>query len=659
MDENLKRGFYLGEWEVEPMRGQLVGPSGTAHVEPKVMEVLVALASKPGQVVERNELVDEVWAGRAVSDEPLNRCIAKLRRLLDDSRTDPKFIETVPKRGYRLVAPVKSIMPADAPGDSPETRVRQAWLIRVIAELRHRKVSRKEMVTLGILAIVAILFVSLSARLVLNGDSPGSQDEKGATPSIAVLPFSNLSEGSKNDYFSDGLSEEILNRLTGVNGLTVVARTSSFSFKGSNDDAKTIAKRLAVTHLLNGTVRRDGDRIRISAELVDRDGFRLWSQGYEGILDNIFTLQDTIANDIVAQVGPALPIEDADTPIKTVPPTDDLNAYELVLRGRFHLQRRDEGPLRRSISLFENAIALDDNYGDAYVGLATAYALMPFYSYEPVETAFDFAMTTIEKGARKDPSVDSKAAGIMSFMRYHSEWRWIEAEIGFRRALDYSPNDPELLQWYSQFLGGVGRTEDALHQATRAKQLDGLSPVVNHRLAIVYMWMNENDLARTQYELADELGMEPATNPGAYMILLLRLGKYDDARSLMTGLQTVLGYGTDWIDPVLTAIQEPQYMPAAVEAVARAEQNDGISKQYLFGVWVYLNETDRALDVALELIQDRPSFNAEFLFSEESRALRSNPRFGDLVRAMGLDRYWDNFGWPKMCQREEEQIVCN
>lgn len=143
------------------------------------------------------------------------------------------------------------------------------------------------------------------------------------------------------------------------------------------------------------------------------------------------------------------------------------------------------------------------------------------------------------------------------------------------------------------------------------------------------------------------------------MILLLRLGKYDDARSLMTGLQTVLGYGTDWIDPVLTAIQEPQYMPAAVEAVARAEQNDGISKQYLFGVWVYLNETDRALDVALELIQDRPSFNAEFLFSEESRALRSNPRFGDLVRAMGLDRYWDNFGWPKMCQREEEQIVCN
>jgi len=659
MDENLKRGFYLGEWEVEPMRGQLVGPSGTVHVEPKVMEVLVALAGKPGQVVERNELVDEVWAGRAVSDEPLNRCIAKLRRLLDDSRTDPKFIETVPKRGYRLVAPVKSIMPADAPGDSPETRVREAWLIRVIAELRHRKVSRTKMVTMGILAIVAILFVSLSARLVLNGDSPGSQDEKGATPSIAVLPFSNLSEGSKNDYFSDGLSEEILNRLTGVNGLTVVARTSSFSFKGSNEDAKTIAKKLAVTHLLNGTVRRDGDRIRISAELVDRDGFRLWSEGYEGILDNIFTLQDTIANDIVAQVGPALPIEDADTPIKTVPPTDDLNAYELVLRGRFHLQRRDEGPLRRSISLFENAIALDDDYGDAYVGLATAYALMPFYSYEPVETAFDFAMTTIEKGARKDPSVDSKAAGIMSFMRYHSEWRWIEAEIGFRRALDYSPNDPELLQWYSQFLGGVGRTEDALHQATRAKQLDRLSPVVNHRLAIVYMWMNENDLARTQYELADELGMGPATNPGAYMILLLRLGKYDDARSLMTGMQTVLGYGTDWIDPVLTAIQEPQYMPAAVEAVARAEQNDGISKQYLFGVWVYLNETDRALDVALELIQDRPSFNAEFLFAEESRALRSNPRFGDLVRAMGLDRYWDNFGWPKMCQREEEQIVCN
>ena len=746
MNVDLKRGFTLGDWEVQPLRGRIVGPGGTIHLEPKIMEVLVVLAGRPGEVIERSDLVHEVWGKRAVTDEPLTRCIAELRRMLNDSREKPEYIQTIPKRGYRLVAPVSARATATAEMAANQASAAAAAtqiappssrLYRLIRELRRRKVFRMaaayavtswimlqladvvfepmeipiwvmntlilavifgfplallcawlfevtpsgikfdvrgehrkpgtvgstEMITVGGFILVAILFVTLSARIVLRQTSDEELSEIVTQApqllSIAVLPFANLSDESENEYFSDGLSEEIMNRLASVNGLSVVARTSSFSFKGSNKDAKTIANELKVSYLLDGSVRKDGDRIRISAQLVNSDGYRLWSKSYEGVLDNVFSLQDTIANDIVTEVRPALPVGDSKAPIRTEPPTENMSAYELVLRGRFHLQRRNEGPLKRSASLFGRAIELDGHYGDAYVALATANALLPFYSYEPVDEAFDLAMTTIERGAQKDPSVDTKAAGIMAFMLFYSEWRWIESEIGFRRALDYSPKDAELLQWYSHFLASVGRSEEALDYAIRAKELDRLSPVVNQRLAITYMWANQNELARQHFELAAELGMAPTANPEAYVILLTRLGKYDEVRSLMIGLQKMLGHATDWVDPVLTAIQTPEARPAAIEAVVRAERNNNISKQHLYGAWIYLGETDRALDVALQLIHDRPGFNAEFLFAAETQELRTNPRFAELIRAIELHRYWENFGWPEACRADGEQIVCH
>ena len=301
---------------------------------------------------------------------------------------------------------------------------------------------------------------------------------------------------------------------------------------------------------------------------------------------------------------------------------------------------------------------MDEHYGDAYVALATAYGLLPFYSYEPVDETFDLAMAIIGKGAQRDASVHTKAAGIMAFMLFYSEWRWIESEIGFRRALEYAPHDAEVLQWYSHFLASVGRLREALDYAMRAKQLDRLSPVVNQRLAVAYMWMNEDELARQHFELAKELGMAPTANPEAYIILLIRLGEYEEARSLMIGLQKLLGHEAEWIDQVLKAIREPEAKPAAIEAVLRAERENNISKQHLYAAWLYLNETDRALDVAFKLMLDRPGFNAEFLFAAETQALRRSSRFGDLIHALGLHRYWENFGWPDMCRPKGKQVVC-
>jgi tetratricopeptide (TPR) repeat protein len=378
------------------------------------------------------------------------------------------------------------------------------------------------------------------------------------------------------------------------------------------------------------------------------------------VLEDVFSLQDTIANDIVSQVRPSLPVDTQKDPIETVPPTHDLEAYELVLRGNFHLQRRNEGPLKRSIGLFEEAISLDDRYGDAYVGLATAQALLPSYSYETPEESFSSAMATIEKGAQFDSSVPIKASGIKSFILYNSQkWSWIASENGFRQALDYTPDNAEVLQWYSLFLSSTGRFEDSLLVAERAQQLDPLSPVVNHRLAIAHLWANNDDEALRYFERARELGMPSMSIPGAYIILMLRNGEYEKPRQVLAGVQRMLGLGSYWLDAFFAALEDPKLVPSAVTAVEKAAENGDVPRRYLYPIWTYLQQDDRALDAAFDLVQDPPKFNTEFLFSRESAVLRANPRFEQLVQIIGLRRYWEEFEWPDTCQPAGESVVCN
>jgi TolB-like protein/DNA-binding winged helix-turn-helix (wHTH) protein/tetratricopeptide (TPR) repeat protein len=637
LNTDLKQGFYLGDWEVQPLRGVVNGPSGPIHVEPLVMDVLIVLASRPGEVVERSELVDLVWQGRAMSDEPLNRCISQLRRAFDDSSRSHEIVETVPQRGYRLVAPVRPLADSVLPSKS-----RRPWL------------------RISIVAATAVVAALLGMTYIMSGT--GSRSASAPTVadnSIAVLPFENVGDDDSEDYFSDGLTEEIMNRLASVAGLTVAARTSSFAFKGSDEDARSIADKLGVALLLDGSIRKDGDRVRISAYLINRDGFEIWSATYEGVLTNVFALQDDISNTIVRQIAPELITEDDEPRIRTERPTHDMRAYDHVLQGRYHLARRGEEPLRRSIALFQEAITLDESYADAYVGLAAAYALLPFYSRETAESSFDLAMAIIEKGAQVSASVDSKASGILAFILYHSEWRWIEAESAFRKALQYTPNDAELLNWYSVFLAGVGRSEEALEVAIRAKDLDRLSPVINQRLAVTYLWTGNDELAAEYFDIANELGMAPAMQPEAYVILLLRQQEYDVARWLLIAQQKISGFDTEWVEALFMAIQEPEYLGEAVQAVLRAEESGDISALHLFGVWVYLDEVERAIDAALALIRDRVSFNTEFLFAKESSALRQHPRFGEVIRGIKLDHYWDYFGWPAMCQSQGTNIVCH
>jgi TolB-like protein/tetratricopeptide (TPR) repeat protein len=504
------------------------------------------------------------------------------------------------------------------------------------------------------LGLAAAALVAVGSLIMWLGGFPKLDDA-----SIAVLPFENLGDDPGQDDLGRGLAEEIRQRLASVDSLAVAGRTSSQAAAGPNKDAATIAEELAVRHLLEGSIRVDGQDIRIAASLLQANGHEVWSKTYEMPLTDVFELQDRIANDIVGQVAPEIDAGGQSMLISTAESTQNPEAYLLRVRGQEQLASRSEGPLRRAITLFEKAIELDGRYADAYVGLATAHALLPFYSDESMAESFDRARSIIARGARADGTVDTKAAGIVAFMLFHSEWRWIESENAFRVALQNQPDDPELLNWYSLFQASVGRSGASLETAIRARDLEPLSPVVNQRLAVAYLWVNENELAQEQFAIAAEQGMPVTTQPEAYLVLLLRQEKLEIARLLMAGQQKLQGLDADWVDALFVAMQDPSHKPAAVEAVEQAVASGDISDLHLFGVWIYLDETERAIDTALRLTEYRILFIPEFLFAVETAGLRRHPRFAEVVRAIGLDRYWDYFGWPELCRRaEDDAIVC-
>ena len=654
----LKQGFKLGSFEVRPLTGEVSGADGTAHLEPKVMEVLAALAQRPGEVVERDELLARVWGARAaVADEPLTRCIAELRRVLGDSRQTPAFIQTIPKRGYRLLCPVTPLAgrlpaPPVAPDAPPAAEPSPAAAPHTPAPARARA-THPAAIGGGLaaaLALTVIAFWAMGRDTVENGSA-----EPIARNTIAVLPFT-VGGSPDSAYFGEGLADEILNRLSAVDGLQVVARTSSFAVHASTDDARTIGQRLAVAHLVEGTVRRDGERVKIDVKLVDaRRGNIMWNAPYEGVLGDIFALQDEIANTIVAKLRDTVPTDLPAAPIATSAPTTNIDAYQFLLRGRQELNRRDENSLRRSILLFQQAIELDPRYGQAYVELAKAYVLLPSYSAEIQDEMFDLALATLAAGEH-DAEIDDSMQVVLALVAY-ARWDWIAAEVAFRRALEHGPNDPDLLVWYSQFLAAVGRPAASVERARRAREVDLLSPVVNHRLSVASMWVDADNDSVRYAKVAEELGMGPT--PDAYIVLKLREGDYAAVRPLLIGVQTMFARPTAWVDPLLEALAHPERRPQAVEALARAEQARDVPPKYLFGSWLYLGEPERAIDAGLRLVNDRSSFNVEFVFSREARELRRHPRFGELVRAIGLNRYWDRFGWPETCRHTGDTITCD
>lgn len=354
---------------------------------------------------------------------------------------------------------------------------------------------------------------------------PAKQTAAAAAPSIAVLPFVNMSADSANEYLSDGITEELIDALTHFEDLRVASRTSAFAFKGKPADVSEIGTRLKVATVLEGSVRREGSRVRLTAQLVDvANGYHLWSQTYEREMKDVFAVEGELARSIAATLRPRLfPASPRD---KT--PTQDPEAHDLYLRGRLFWNRRTERDLTKAVALFEQASQHDPRYALAYVGVADSYLLLIDYGTAPKAEMLPKARAAALRALEIDSDFAEPHATLGLIRIHERDWRGAEGE--FRRAIELNPGYPTAHHWYADVLAALGRPEAALSEAKLALRLDPTSMAINSEVASVYYFLREYDRAIEQGRRAVELNPD---SPGPHILLALaHLKKGATAESL-------------------------------------------------------------------------------------------------------------------------------
>lgn len=620
--EDLEKGFTIGDWDVLPGRGVLRRGEHEERPEPKVFAVLLSLAGRDGELVTRDELVDEVWDGRPTSDEPVNRCLSQLRGHLDDRAKPHEYIETLQRRGYRLMKPVELHQRIESPvaQESEASPGPSPRLWRIVAAL----------MALGFLATIALTM------------RPWGTDTD--IRSIAVMPIENLSGDPANQYIVDGIKNVLARRLSEAPELTI--KNTRVSYDG---EPSYIADLLDVDGVLSGAVQLQNSTLKVTY-LVSRgrDNVTVGSGEVNGELAEIFALQERLANEVLSGLS------GSSQPAPAATYTPNAEAYNRYIRGLYALDHRGEKDnLENSIRLLQESIQLDDSFGPAYMSLATAYALLPYYRNLPVVETNRAAIQTVEKGIAVDPRIES-AAGAIYGSYYHQQKRWSESEAAYRLATTAQVQESTAYNWYSRMLNSVGRLDDALQQALKAEAIDPDNGVVNSRLAIVYTWLGKAEKAHDYFERANELGGTSTIHNLAHGLLLIREGRIADAENMAVAAVQMGEGSTEWIQPVFAAFEDRSLAESAFAALARVAAENGLEPEVEVTARTILGDVDGAMAVARRLEEPGEFFQMDLLFAPELQALRDHSEFMPLLRRLGVVDYWQEVG----CEFDGQKAVC-
>jgi TolB-like protein/DNA-binding winged helix-turn-helix (wHTH) protein/Tfp pilus assembly protein PilF len=513
-DLNCHSSFYVADWRIEPDTLRIFHASSEVKLEPKVMQVLVYLASKPGEVINREELESNIWAGRVVGYDALSNTIIKLRKAFGDSSRHPQFIKTIPKTGYQLIAKVEQSLPE--PTKSLDEEMQNPEKIE-LPPSKHRKL---KLVTIGMLLLITL---AVWQRIE---DPPLNQEQLENTtifeqPSIAVLPFLNVS-GPVQEYFSDGITEDLITDLSKVQGLNVVARNSVFTYKGSSDNEQTIGRELGVRYVLKGSIQKSMNRMRINVQLTNvADGRNLWAERYDRELGDVFQIQDELAARIVSAMQ--IELAPADQQRLSRNYIASIEAYNEFLKGLDQYGRRSPDSSLLAKAHFRKAIELDPGFARAYAGLALAYSRDSIDGWDRlVNKSLEQAQTLAQQALQLDDSIP-QLYFVMSQVKlsqrdYTAAIKNIEKAI----ALNSSYADGyALLGWILHF---AGRPKEGLEVMQRAIRLNPRIPAV-YRLVSgsIYYAQGKSDQAIEMLHEGAEI------NPGFQQIRVWLAAAYVSA----------------------------------------------------------------------------------------------------------------------------------
>jgi len=595
------------------------------------MAVLEQLAKAGGAVVSRTTLFDAVWPGGVVSDDTLTQCIVELRKAFGDSPRDAKFIETIPRKGFRLVTPIRPLSDATLPAEG-ERRGYYQDAVRPAGRQRAR-IGRIMLLAAGAVGIaVASYLLTMTSTVVPPSDA--------VAKSVAVLPFVDMSPDGDQEYLADGLAEELINQLTQLDGLLVTGRTSSFYFKGRNEDLHAIGERLNVDHIVEGSVRKSANQLRITTQLIDvHSGFHVWSETYDRPFDDVFTIQDDIAQSVATALSVTLRVGAIG---KVVGGTDSVAAFEQILQGNAAYSVFDDESYLQAIEHFTRATEIDPDFAIAWERLSDVYrnAWLVFgrEKYDEFVRLSQDALARATELAPQSPIVlTSTAAALVD------GGEWLEAQ----RLLDSMVADDGAQGIAADLLTKVAHIEAAVKIKERSLRLDPLHAGTSMYLGHLYAIQGRNsealDVLERGYALGDYL---PQLSTEATVIALgsgdVQQIRYWLSRAVEHELPGTLG--------THAAMYERFGDRNAALSWLRDVFDRSTSSDYHVAVWAsYYGDTGLALR-ALRRSPDTWLFWMPLL-----RELRREPEFGAIVRDLGLVDYWREYGWGNFCRPDADR----
>jgi TolB-like protein/DNA-binding winged helix-turn-helix (wHTH) protein len=632
--------FSVGAWRAYPKENRLVWGDRVESIEPRVMSVLVCLSATPGKIVSADRLLDEVWMGRAHGDHTVYQAIADLRKALGDNASQPRFIETIPKRGYRLIAKVSAIS-ADKMNDQHGAFLR-SW-------------PRMAVSLAAIVLLAAMTYVASNGqpRTSLSFASVDSDRR-----SIAVLPFVNMNDEAENDLFSDGLSEDILSQLSRIPELKVIGRTSSFSFKNNNEDIRVIGEILGVTTILEGSVRRSGDQVRITVQLVDAlDGTSLWSETYDRTVTDIFAVQD----DVAAAIVDALQLEVGMVPARKRP-TENWQAYTLFLEAKTSIHIDKQNAER----ILLRATELDASFAEAWELLSFVYFRQAGDSIEAVQGQ-KLTGDAAARALASDP--DLVLARAMFEAGNLESWSLAKEIAAFERALQERPNSMELLHALRYDLFQAGYHEEALNIAERMVEIDPLASNATDFLITSLYAVGRTDEAIALLESQDRLGVTQAKwDLGAIYVVA---GQDDVAFSYFEAHEQQTGYSDPaWVQDWVTHARDPVTGQAFLDQSIE-EEFASLLEEYVHSWrlgssewYLYLGYLERYFEL---VFAENPTasnwtdvewlINAGMMFRQQG--FTAHPKFLELAEAVGITDVWEQRGPPAFCKKADSRWTCD
>jgi len=605
------------------------------------MAVIVFLADAKGEVVTRNEIMDGVWPGMEVTDDVLTQSVVELRKAFADDARKPLIIETIPRVGFRVIA---NISPAD--NEAPA-----ALTVPPTAKLKRRQVIAAFIVLIS----GAILWTNLERDSIERDPIITVRDAS----SIAVLPFVNMSDDPDNEYFSEGMSDEIRNLLGQIPDLKVIGRTSSHSFKGRDDDLRVIGRKLGVSTLLEGSVRKSGDRVRITMQLIDAaDGLQIWSDSYERLLTDIFAVQDDVSSDVIS----ALQLHVGNSP-KRGQPTDNLAAYELFLKARDAASRLD---FLVAEALLKEATELDPNFAEAYELLAFTY-----WSTGGVEIPAGEAQARAGEVSAKAVAIDpslvyaralSKAAVFGPKLRL----RKLKA---FEQAIRERPDSVMILDALITLLAEHGYIEEGLHYAERFVDLDPLSLLANFHLATMLYGVGRTEEAMAVLEITEQMKLDPTFWKWTLAGLSLVEGRNEDAIIYFESWLQRNDYANPgWFRELVNAGQDPAtgqaYLDENIpEILSTMPDDDELGWQFGMTVsYLYFGFLDRFYEQIYATGPTDTTWGGGLymwigtIFRQQG--FTAHPKYLELAKLLGIIDTWEHRGPPDFCKKTSEQWVC-